>query len=302
MSDDYTALLDGTTMTADTEVARRVVIALDGADKCGKTYFALTAPKPLLFLDFDMGTEGVKGIDHPLVLKSDPFSFRSTEVTFDEDDERKRQEAVQKAAQPVYQRFYETYHSALTRPALETPDGRAIKLRTLVIDTGSEAWELMRQVEFGRLTKVMPHHYSQVNAKMRDMVRAALESDVNVIWLHQLDCQWKENLEGKARKTNILERVGFKRMANLVQANLLVYRDVEGGREIKWKWGEEDPYIFDTDGRDEGKDLGFRLRFGNCRQDPTLVGMELRNDMVDFKAVAQMLQPDSSEDDWEDQA
>jgi hypothetical protein len=48
--------------------------------------------------------------------------------------------------------------------------------------------------------------------------------------------------------------------------------------------------------------LGFRLRIGNCRQDPTLEGLEFQNDAIDFRTIAQMLQPDSTAADWEDQA
>jgi hypothetical protein len=302
MSQGYQPLFDNVTIVGDEPKRRRVILAVDGPDKHGKTHFALTAPKPLLYLDFDMGSEGVEGADHPLIVRSDPFTFRPTEVSWDEESEEKRQREIQKAAEPVYERFYKTYHSGLNDPMLLSPDGRPLKARTIVIDPGGEAWELMRFVEFGKLTKVLPHHYTQVNAGMRDLVRAAYESDVNVIWLHVLDAQWKENMEGKARKTSVMERVGFKRMANLVQTNLLAYRVPPAGRKIQWQWGEDEPYVFDAEPREDEDDLGFRLRFGNSRHNPGLQGTELANDQITFAQVAMMLMPDSTPEDWDDQA
>lgn len=302
---EYTPLFDDVHMQDEAPPAR-VVIAVDGTDKVGKTRFALSAPKPLMILDFDMGTEGVAEARHPLVIRTSPFAFRHSEVNFvfeEDPDKRKEQEArrhkkIMRAATPVFERFYTTYHKGLTEPALVGPHG-AMKLRTMVIDTGSEAWELLRLVEFGKVTKVMPHHYTEVNAKMRDLVRAALESDVNVIWLHQLDRQWKEGLEGKARKTDVLERVGFKRMANLVQANVLLYRLHKRERVLKWAWGEEEPIQIESPVR-PNRDLGFRLHVGNCRQDPTLEGLELANEAITFRALAMMLQPGTTAADWGD--
>lgn len=307
MSDRYTTLIDQTEVVADISTRPRIVIAIDGLDKHGKDHIALTAPKPLLLLDFDMGSEGVKGVKHPLVVRSKPFCFRPTEVSFTEEDEEKRSKQIMEAAWPEYIRFRETYFKALRGPMMKTPDGRKLKAKTVVVDTGSEAWELMRFAEFGKVTRVMPHHYTQVNSQMRDLVRAALESDVNVIWLHQLKSEWKDNAEGKGRKTGVLDRSGFDRMANLVQSNFLVYRvpkgeTVEtGAKAVSWKWGEAGTIYQPTPRQDEN-DLGFRLFCGNSRLDPTMEGMELMNDMIDFRTIAQMMMPETNEGDWADDA
>lgn len=302
MSDTYTTLLPDTEF-ADGAAQPRIVIAIDGLDKSGKDHFALSAPKPLLLLDFDMGSEGVKGADHPLIVKSKPFAFRPTEIIFEEEDESIRAKALIDAAWPHHLRFRRTYLDALRKPLVRTPDGRQLMARTIVVDTGSEAWEMMRYAEFGKVTKVLPHMYTTVNGQMRDLVRAALESNVNVIWLHQLKADWNENADGKARKTGILNRSGFERMAGLVQANFLMYRvpRVDDGKAVRWGWGEG-KFIYEPTPREGGNDLGFRMVCGNSRLDPTMEGLELANDSINFRTIAGMMLPNSTDEDWADQA
>lgn len=300
MSDTYTSLLPDTEIVSE-GTQPRIVIAVDGLDKAGKDHFALSAPKPLLLLDFDMGSEGVKGADHPLIVKSKPFAFRPTEVIFEEEDENVRAKALVEAAWPHHLRFRKTYLDALRKPLVRTPDGRQLMARTIVVDTGSEAWEMMRYAEFGKVTKVMPHHYTAVNSQMRDLVRAALESNVNVIWLHQLKADWNESADGKARKTGVLNRAGFERMANLVQANFLVYRvpRIDDGKVVKWGWGEG-KFFYAPTPREGDADLGFRMVCGNNRHDPSMEGLELANEAIDFRTVARVMLPNSTDEDWAD--
>jgi len=56
-----------------------------------------------------------------------------------------------------------------------------LKFRTLIFDTGTEAWELCRMARFGKLAQVMPQHYTEVNSEFRALVKAAYErKDLNV--------------------------------------------------------------------------------------------------------------------------
>ncbi len=45
------------------------------------------------------------------------------------------------------------------------------EIKSIVIDTASEAWELVRLARFGKLTQVMPQHYGPVNTEFRDMIK-----------------------------------------------------------------------------------------------------------------------------------
>jgi len=290
------------TLSSHVKVPRRLILAVDGLDKHGKTAFALTAPKPLVYMDFDIGKEGVlqKAPGRDLILESKPFIIHPGEVSWQLDDVDARIRKIMKDAEPQLERFMKLYKTTLTEPVM-TINGRKVKARTIVIDTGSELWELIRLCEFGKTTQVKPHHYTAVNSLMRDLVRSAFESDVNVIWLHKLKAEWKDNSEGKGRKTGVLERAGFDGMSYLVQANLLAYRipsDLTRETTVQWRSGEG-VFNYNIEPRAEG-DLGFRLVVGNSRHDPNLEGIDLPNDLITFPTIAQMMLPESTPDDWAD--
>jgi len=98
------------------------------------------------------------------------------------------------------------------------------KFRTLIIDTGTEAWELCRLAAFGKLSQVMPHHYVEVNAKFKALVKYAYErTDLNVIWVHKVKKEYKTNREGKDTWTGRMERAGFGDMPYLVDCNIRHY-------------------------------------------------------------------------------
>lgn len=302
MADAPSILIPGLHAASDSTSRPRLIVAVDGLDKHGKTSFALSAPKPLVYLDFDIGKEGVieKAPGSSAIIHSDPFLFLPSEVTFDIDSEQTRSEKIMRAAEPQLTRFRDTYRRVLREPVLRR-NGRAVKARSLVVDTGSEAWQLLRLCYLGKLTKVMPHHYVEVNGLMRDLVRLAYESDVNVIWLHKLKAEWKDNAEGKGRKTGVLDRDGFDGMSYLVQANLLAYRvpaHLQQSSVVKWKSGEG---VFEVpiDPRDEN-DLGFRLVVGNSRHDANLEGLMLCNEAITFPMIAQMMLPDVDPAAWQD--
>jgi len=281
----------------------RIILSVDGLDKHGKTRFAFSAPKPLIYLDFDIGKEGVIEKftkQSPYILTSPPFLFRPSEVGFGEEESEKHSKEIVDAAWPVLQRFRTTYLRALREPCLKVA-GQKVMARTVVIDTGTEAWQLLRLAEFGKISQVKPHHYVQVNGLMRDIVRAGFDSDVNVIWLHKLKAEWKDNAEGKGRKTGTIERDGFDGMSYLVQANLLAYRvqaNLQAATTVKWKSGEG---VFEVGVEPrEDQDLGFRLIIGNSRHDPSLEGMTLSNDMINFQTIAQMMMPETDPEAWKD--
>ena len=37
----------------------RIIASIEGTDKTGKSHLALTSPKPIMYIDLDVGTEGV---------------------------------------------------------------------------------------------------------------------------------------------------------------------------------------------------------------------------------------------------
>ena len=214
---------------ARVETPRRLVASVSGREKTGKTHFCLTAPEPIVFFNIDLGTEGV-------VNKfQDGFNGKPAKEILIYDVR------VPKGATKD---VYETMWTDL-KPRVET----VYKLHSgsVVIDTSTEAYELCRLAHFGKLTQVMPHHYSVVNNDWREFMRLAYDSPVSTLLVHKTKSKYVNNI-----RTNEYEISGMSEIPYLVQANLSTFReDSEDGPQ-------------------------FGVLITDCRQNPQLCGTVLR--------------------------
>lgn len=249
---------------ADTTIHPRLVIAVDGMEKCGKTHFALTAPGPIALFDEDIGTEGVvakfagkKDIWHM------PFSVPDN----------------YKAAEQMLIKVTKAYKEALQ------------VARTVVIDTASGLWELVRMARFGKLTQIKGHHYGPVNAEFRALIREdAMRSKANVILLHKMKKQYvQDKKSGDGNWNGKYERTGFGETGYLVQANLRVYRDPATVQFIEDDEGEE---------QEERKPGAFHIKVNDSRHNEKAQGMVFDGFMCTFPIIAMALQPESTAADW----
>lgn len=233
----------------------RLILSIEGLDKSGKTNLAFTAPGPLGYLEFDIGAEGVveKFQEDKVILAPKPYETR-----FDGGNQKND-------AGVEFLRFEKDFKSSLTQ------------LRSTIVDTASETWELLRLARFGKLTQVKPHHYVEVNQEYRDLVRFAFEHDSNLILLHKLKAEWAEKADGSSKKTGQFERQGFSETGYLVQMNVRCWRE---------------------DVREEG-DLGFRCQILNSRHRPELTGEILENEMISFQTLAMLAFPDLDPSTWD---
>jgi len=225
-------------------VKRRLILSIEALEGVGKTRFTLTAPGPIAFLNFDYGLEGVVErfqVQKDIYVSSIKLDFQGGK------------DQVVTAAERELQKFETNYQTALRQA------------RTIVIDTGTELWELMRLAAFGKLAQVMPHHYAPVNQEMERLVKLAYESDANLIMTHRLKEQWIND-----KKTGLYEFAGMKEIPSFVQAHARL-------------WVDQD---------------GFHLRVGKCRQNVGIVGLELVNDMITFPTLASFVFPDTTPEDW----
>ena len=233
--------------TADRAVRPRLILSLCGLEKQGKTHFALTAPGPLCFFDLDAGTEGVvsKFSDKDVWVKP---VLKMAEGDDQDDIERE------------WDSFSKAYYAAFRIP----------EIRTIVLDTASEVWELLRLARFGRLTQVMPYQYGPVNKEYRQLLRAAEKSDKNLVLLHRMKAEYFND-----KRTGRHERAGFSGTGFDVQVNARCYRyDADDGGE-------------------------FALQVENCRQNPELAGMELTGDLCNYQMMASLALPDVDPSAWE---
>ena len=235
----------GFTDAKDKTIQPRLIIALSGLEKQGKTHFALTAPGPIAMYSTDIGEEGVV----EKFPKKDVYI-----MTIDKVDEDAAEQA------PVeYDRFRKSYNSML----------REKEVRSIVFDTATEIWELLRMARVGKLTQVMPYQYGPVNAEYRALIRDAYKHDKNLILLHKMKPQYLND-----KRTGEYERSGFSDTGFLVQVNAQIYRYApeDGGEFVLW--------------------------VKDCRQNEALAGVEMVQSNCNFQSLAIQTLPMVDPTNW----
>lgn len=247
---------------ANKPAKRRLLLSLEGTEKTGKDHFAFTAPGDIYFHSFDFGDEGV-------IQKFQPGGEHYRDglriYKADYDLNIKPNTAVQDAAdtaRPVWATFCKNYEDGLQ------------KGRTTIVDTGTEAYEVLRMAEFGKLTQVMPHHYAPVNQAMKGIWRGASDTDSNLIILHRMKEEWINkvvNGKDKGEKTGNWVMAGYSGTYFEAQVCARCYKE-------------------------EGE---FKMLIFDCRQNPAIEGMVLEGSMLNFSTLGQLVFPESGEEDWQ---
>lgn len=295
---DDASFIAGFKVVKAEEAKRRLYIGIDGRERSGKNHFAFTAPDPIVLLDFDTGSEGVveKFQDYKRIVRSEPFVAKPNELFGGNED------MAAEFAQAEWKRFNDAYIHALTLPVGRW-DNKIADARSIIIDTSYDMYSLLRLKEFGKLTKISPFLYREVNTIMRDIIHQAERSNVNLIMINRIENEWKKGSgdNDKSSKTGVFERAGWEHMAYSLQANLFAYRaPLVGSKNQDWKvkCGMGEAETWSAEAREENT-LGFRLRFLDSRHRPELQGVELADDMIDFATVAQLIIPKSKPEDWQ---
>ena len=181
-------------------VPRRLVCSIEGLDKTGKSHLAMSAPGPIVYVDLDVGTEGViqKCQQDYLIYKVEqPKRLGSSSELMD--------------------KFKDVWSDVQTQVASALSIGSG----TLVIDTFTEVYDICRLAHFGKMAQVQPHQYSVCYADMREIIRLANASKMNVILLHRMGADFN---------TGELTFQGWKQVPSEVQAVLRTQRsDTDSG-------------------------------------------------------------------------
>jgi len=221
----------------------RIIISVSGLEKQGKTHFGFSAPGPIAYFSTDIGDEGV--VEKFMADKKIEIMEIDREAQADKE----------------WKRFLDASNYALS----------GNDFRTIIYDTATELWELLRLARFGKLTQVMPYQYGPVNKEYRDFIKSFYRHDKNVVLLHKMKAEYIAD-----KRTGNYERAGFSDTGFLVQVNAQM-----------WRYGVED-----------GGDFVCSVR--DCRQNPDIAGMDFEGMMCNFPMVAQMVLPDSDSEAWED--
>ena len=178
-------------------------IASDGLERRGKTTFAFMAPGPIAVLSNDTGTKAIanKFAGHKQILW----------CPFEVNDDKSVSQSYHLAQ---WEGFKKNFNNAV----------KSRQVRTIIVDTATAAWELIRLARFGKLTQVMPQHYVTVNAEFQGMFEEAYHArpDLNVIFPHRVKKEYKGSKKDpdKDSWTGKFERAGYKDIRYVVDVNI----------------------------------------------------------------------------------
>jgi hypothetical protein len=196
-----------------------------GTEGTGKTHWALTAPKPLLYQSTDFGDDGViqKFADSGQILRPKrgdykldiPHELRPFVDRQETDKERVVREG--QLANYVHDHFYLPFHKDLEA-------GLKAGVRSVVWDTHLEMWEFIRLSVYGRAATNRDDLKTQANAKMKECIRLCNVNNVNLVMINRLKPRWESYFDQtgavKWRQTADLEMQGYDKAPELVAINL----------------------------------------------------------------------------------
>lgn len=247
-------------------------------EKEGKTTWAFTAPGPIGAISTDTGTEFIAKqflSEKPIIINY----FKSA-------DELQNEGNNTKAKQDMYEREWARMKDSILAMV------RSKRIRTLIVDTATEAWELCRLAEFGKLTQVMPHNYTTVNSEFKALIKAADENQqLNSIWIHKKKKEYKASgASGKENWTGKWERSGFGDMPFLVDLNMEHFFQPPGAVVPDGAGGNVQ--------LEEGR---FGVRVIDSRINMlSVVGQEFTGETANFRELAYSLFPETyGTDVWE---
>lgn len=184
----------------------RIIARLVGPPGSGKTYFALTAPKPIVLFSLDFGTEGTA--DLPEFADKDirivPYDWVIDPAKGDAD--------LKLEAQEIRDRFAEDYKIACEHA------------RTVIVDKETELWNLVRYAEFGSPKGDIPRDFDKANQFMRMLINYPKKFTTNAFYIEDV----KENWSGATRKDGTVSAAGFRELEGLVNIDLWTTRIGKG--------------------------------------------------------------------------
>lgn len=189
--------------TAPTKFTKRTAfVQVYGDWGTGKTTFALTAPGPIALCHT---AEKLDGVIQPFA-ESKKLALHDFSGVY-----AGSKEDIARTANVAWKSLYDHCMAAVNEG-----------YKTIIVDTHTEAWELIRLARFGKLAQVKPIHYGPVTAEFKGLWKRIKSANVNVIAVGQIREKYVND-----KPTGEFEQAGQKDMEYL--ADVVVRCEFDGG-------------------------------------------------------------------------
>jgi hypothetical protein len=160
----------------DSGAPGRLVAAVWGEPKTGKTTFALTFPEPIFYFNLDWG------LDHHISKNEGREIYRADYLSVGP-------ELTEVEAENMLKSFETDYAAALRT-------GRDKQGGTIVIDTSTQLWQLVSKVFLDDIKKkrknqeVYPFDYGNANAYFQNLVNQVKKTPMNMVLIQRAREKW----------------------------------------------------------------------------------------------------------------
>jgi len=222
-------------------MAFRLISAVWGPEKSGKTHFALTFPEPIHFLNYDYGLEdlmsqfpGKRIIPHN-IGEDDPYSLDNL--------------LGESPKVPMMKKVLTIYRDSMREAGKE---GGTVVVDTFgqmrqTISDGTLAEIIEKRIGTKTEGMVYPFDYAKSNFVTGEVIRMAYKIEgVSLVLIHRASPIYDE----KGNDTGRVKMSGWHEVPAAVAVTVKTYRDPKGE---------------------------FKMRIESCRKDPNAAGMELDN-------------------------
>lgn len=258
------------------QILKPLMVGSDGGWDSGKTEFALSLPGIVQMLCIDRGDGPLEDNPNPPAARNRNVYRKSVNIPSDLGPGLQASQYV-----PYFTQCCQEYHGML-----QNPDSTAV-----VVDGGSDLWELHILADFGKTTGIYPQtRYKQPYAEHRALINSAFDSGKIVLFTNKVKDGYEDVLDSqgnvmkdelgntKRRKTGEVVRQGFTDQDYLFNIQIRHLFQPAGVQQIGKKVVEIP------------KQWGLRVMKFKSNRD--MEGAELWGADCNFKGLVTLLYPD----------
>jgi hypothetical protein len=222
-----------------------MILAIAGEEKTCKTTLALSAPKKILHMDFDVG--GFRRASHRFieqiktgVLESRPYyppqqAIRDKLLRGTREATQHRSAGKVIGYKDLWYRMLEDYVSALEGTEYET----------IIMDSFVQVWEICRlcfleekQERDPKRESLLQIEYGEPNARMRALILAARQVDKNLILIHHMTDKREARLVDGKKEDFVVGRIpaGWGYIGHQSRRKMGCWFRMERLHFLAWPW------------------------------------------------------------------